>query len=415
MGSLGPARGADAQYTRKAPWPTTSPEATAIRYNVSAVRILHLYKAYPPIIGGIENTVELLAEAQAAAGHEVTVVVSSPDRWTRRETRNGVRVVRVARLLELASTPLSPGLPLAVRRLRPDIAHLHAPYPPAEVANLVFGRARRTVITWHSDVVRQQRILRLYAPVLERVLQRAHRIFPTSAAYLRRSPFLQPVASRCRVIPLGIHLEPFASPEPSGAARLRLRWSGPPRGHADRARPVILFVGRLRAYKGLPYLLEALTRIDANLVIAGDGPEAGSLRARCRELRLTDRVHFAGHLPEDQLPAAYQAADVFVLPSHLPSEAFGLVLVEAMASGLPVICTELGTGTSEVIRHDETGLVVPPADPSALALALERLLADPALRQRLGAAGRQRAQAEFSAPVYVERTQRAYEDVLAHP
>jgi rhamnosyl/mannosyltransferase len=287
---------------------------------------------------------------------------------------------------------------------------------------------------------------------LRLVLARADRIFPTSEAYLRRSSFLAPVAGRCRVIPLGIPLDSFFHPDPSRAARFRIAWSGPahvspgrevssvgrtstrpgaatvhpgaatagPMTSAARsgvaaARPVILFVGRLRAYKGLPYLLEALRSLEANLVIAGDGPEAGSLQRLVHRMGLVDRVHFAGHVPRELLPAAYQAADVFVLPSHLPSEAFGLVQVEAMASGLPVVCTELGTGTSEVNRHGETGLVVPPADPAALAAALSRLLGDEALRHRLGAAGRRRAEQQYEASVYVARTERAYAETLASP
>lgn len=373
------------------------------------MRILHLYKAYPPVTGGIENTVELLAEAQALLGHEVTVIVSASGPITQRGERHGVRVLRLGRLAELASTPLCLGLPLALLGRRADIAHLHAPFPPAEVAQWLFGRSRRTVITWHSDVVRQKRILQLYAPLLRRVLAKADQVFPTSAAYLERSPFLREVAPRCQVIPLGIRLEPFLTPEPGRVARLRLDWGVAPDG---QFRPIVLFVGRLRAYKGIGFLLAAMARLDAHLVIVGDGPEAGHLRAQARDLGVSDRVIFAGHLSDRDLPAAYHAADAFVLPSHLPSEAFGLVLVEAMASGLPVVCAELGTGTTEVVQDGETGLVVPPADSGALAAALGRLLGDEALRQRLGQAGRRRAEAQYSAPVYVGRTMQAYEDVL---
>jgi len=373
------------------------------------MRILHLYKAYPPVKGGIENTVELLAESQAAAGHDVTVLVSASGWIPRVESLSGVRVVREPRLLELASTPLSPTLPLRLLTRRPDIAHVHSPFPPAEVANLLFGRARRTVLTYHSDVVRQRHIMRLYAPVLHAVLRRVDRIFPTSEPYLRRSPFLRRVADRCQVIPLGVRLEPFGRPDATAAARLRLGWSSD--GQLS-ARPVVLFVGRLRAYKGLHHLLQAMTGVEANLAIVGDGPERRRLEGLSRRLGIAHRVHFAGHLADDLLPAAYQAADAFVLPSHLPSEAFGLVMVEAMASGLPVVCTELGTGTSVVVQHGETGLVVPPADPEALARALQRLLSDDELRQRFGRAGRTRARREFSAETYVSRTLDAYEDVL---
>lgn len=377
--------------------------------DVPSMRILHLYKAYPPVKGGIENTVELLAEAQAALGHEVSVIVSAGGLLGQRDRKNGVEVVRLGRLAELASTPISPGLPLALLGRRVDIAHLHAPFPPAEVAQWLFGRSRGTVLTWHSDVVRQKRILRLYAPLLRRLLARVDRIFPTSESYLRRSPFLREVRERCQVIPLGIHLEPFLAPEPSRAGQLRLDWGTSPDGHLM---PILLFVGRLRAYKGLGFLLEAMARLRARLVIVGDGPETLPLQARARALGVADRVVFAGHLPDRDLPAAYQAADVFVLPSHLPSEAFGLVLIEAMASALPVVCTALGTGTTEVARDDETALVVPPGDAQALGGAAERLLGDEALRRRLGEAGRRRALREYAAPVYVRRTLEAYQDVL---
>ncbi len=373
------------------------------------MRILHLYKAYPPIKGGIENTVELLAESQVAAGHDVTVLVSAGGLRPRVDRLSGVRVVREPRLVELASTPLSPTLPLRLLTRRVDIAHVHSPFPPAEVANLLFGRARRSVLTYHSDVVRQRHIMRLYAPILRWVLRRTDRIFPTSEPYLHRSPFLREVADRCQVIPLGIRLESFGQPDATAAAKLRLRWSSD--GHHS-ARPVVLFVGRLRAYKGVEHLLRAMPQVNANLALVGDGPEYRSLKTLSRQLGLSERVHFTGHLPDALLPAAYQAADLFVLPSHLPSEAFGLVMVEAMASGLPVVCTELGTGTSMVVQHGETGLVVPPADPPALAEALNRLLADDELRQRLGRAGTRRAHREFSAETYVRRTMEAYEDVL---
>ena len=373
------------------------------------MRILHLYKAYPPIKGGIENTVRLLAEAQVAAGHQVTVLVSAEGWLPRSETLSGVNVVRASRAMELASTPLCPGLGLRLLTQAPDIVHVHSPFPPAEVANLLCGRARRTVLTYHSDVVRQRRIMQFYAPLLRIVLRRADRIFPTSRPYLTRSPFLRPVADRCQVMPLGIRLEPFLNPDLRQAAQLRLTWGG------STPRKVVLFVGRLRAYKGLPYLLRAMVSVDANLVLVGTGPQERLLRAEARALGLLDRVHFAGHLADAVLPSAYQAADLFVLPSHLPSEAFGLVMVEAMASGLPVVCTELGTGTSFVNRHGETGLVVPPANPPALADAIGRLLADTTLRRRLAEAGRKRAHVEFSASTYTDRTMDAYQDVLASP
>ncbi len=372
------------------------------------MRILHLYKAYPPTKGGIENTVELLAEAQAAAGHQVTVMVSASGPMPRVEIVRGVRVVREPRLMELASTPLSPTLPLRLLLSpRPDVTHLHTPFPPAELANLLFGRSRRTVITYHSDVVRQRHILWLWSPLLREVLRRADRIFPTSHAYLRRSPFLRDVSDRCQVIPLGIRLQPFEQADPEVVAEMRRRWMG-----EGSARALVLFVGRLTSYKGLGFLLHAMAKVDAHLALVGDGPERDRLAALRHRLGLRDRVRLVGHLPDELLPAAYHAADLFVLPSHLPSEAFGLVMVEAMAAGLPVVCTELGTGTSFVVRHEETGLVVPPADPGALAGAISALAGDDQRRRRMGQAGLARARAELSAETYVNSTMEAYQELL---
>ena len=154
--------------------------------------------------------------------------------------------------------------------------------------------------------------------------------------------------------------------------------------------PWLLFVGVLRYYKGLQYLLEAMPAIPARLMIVGDGPMGPDLRAQAQSLGLGDHVVFAGRVSDAELPGYYHAADIFILPASERSEAYGLVQVEAMASGLPVVCTELHTGTTFVNRHGESGLVVPPKDPAALASAIVTLLEDRALRQRL-AEGRARA------------------------
>src|SRR5262249_60630573 len=150
-------------------------------------------------------------------------------------------------------------------------------------------------------------------------------------------------------------------------------------------------VGRLRYYKGLHILLGALPRVRAELLIAGSGPERERLAAQANQLGIAQRVHFLGDIADEELPALLHAADIFVLPAHLRAEALGLAQIEALASGLPCVSTELGTGTSYANLHGTTGLVVPPGEPAALAQAINTLLADPALRQRLGAAGRRRA------------------------
>ncbi|MGQ9684256.1 MAG: glycosyltransferase [Anaerolineae bacterium] len=368
------------------------------------MRILHIYKDYYPVLGGIENHVRLLAEAQAARGHEVTVLVTA--RGGRGEVvhAGGVRVIKAARLATVASTPLSLALVLALRGQRPDIAHVHVPYPVGETANWLLGRGRRAVLTYHSDVVRQRGWLRLYAPVLGRVLAAADAILVTSPQYLRSSPFLQPVARKCRVVPLGIDTAAYASADPARVAALRERFGT----------PLLLFAGRLRYYKGLQYLLQALTQVDdVRLVVVGAGPMAREWQALAGELGVQSRVTFCGEVADEDLPAYYHAADIFVLPACERAEAFGLVQVEAMAAGRPVVSTELGTGTSFVNQDGVTGLVVPPRDAHALAVACRRLLNDVNLRARLGAAAQERARSLFDAQAMVQQVEEVYRSLLA--
>ena len=203
-------------------------------------------------------------------------------------------------------------------------------------------------------------------------------------------------------MPLSIDVERFASPQPARVRTIRRRYAG----------PILLFVGRLRYYKGLDYLLRAMKRIDATLLIVGAGPEAARLGAMSYEAGLAKRVHFLGDVSDEALPAYYQAADVFVLPSSHRSEAFGIVLLEAMAAGAPLITTELGTGTSWVNQNGVTGLVVPPRDPEALANAIDRLLSDASMREEMGRRAQERARTEFDLPVLVDRVMAVYEQAL---
>jgi glycosyltransferase involved in cell wall biosynthesis len=344
------------------------------------VKITHVYKDYyPPVRGGIEQTIELAARSQAALGHEVTVLVSaSGGRRTTTETIAGVRVVRVAEWGRAMSSPLCPGFPA-----RPRGA---------------------LVVTYHSDVVRQRMVMPVYGPFVRALLRRADVVLPTSDRYVDFSPFLREVRERCRVVPSGIDLSALAGidRDSEAAVRLRERYGG----------PFVLFVGRMRYYKGLDVLLRAMTLVRGRAVIVGDGPMRDALHALHAELGLGDRVRFAGSISDDDLRTHLAAAAVGVLPSTHPSEALGLAQIEYLAAGLPSVCTELGTGTSFVNRDGETGFVVTPGDPAELAAALSRLLEDEALSRRMGDAGRARAQEVFSSDAMVRGYQAAYEEAI---
>lgn len=367
------------------------------------MHILHLYKDYFPVLGGIENHIRALAQTQTAHGHQVTVLVTSLDRRTHEEDDHGVRVIKAARLAAPASTPISLAMPLLLHRQRPDIIHLHFPYPWGELSAFLCGPAVPWVMTYHSDIVRQRVLGTIYAPLLKRVLGRTARIIATSPRYIETSPWLRSFAGKCTVVPLGVDTARLRDVRAEQVEAVRRRFPG----------PLLLFVGRLRYYKGVEHLIRAMAGIPrARLLIVGDGPMRRPWGELTTALGAADRVHFLGEVPDADLPALYHACDVFVLPASQRSEAFGTVLLEAMACGKPVVTTELGTGTSWVNRHGETGLVVPPADPDALAEAIRALLADADARRRMGEAARRRVEEEFTLERMAAGVERTYAEVL---
>ncbi len=373
------------------------------------MRVLYLYKDYFPILGGIENHVKLLAEGLRLHGVETEVIVTNTTNRTVDETIGGVPVHKMARQINVSSAPVSLPFFPAVRRLEAsvDIAHLHMPYPPGELAQLLLGRSRRLVATYHSDIVRQRVLGALYRPFLWQVLRRADLIAVSNPVYIQDSPFLRRHVEKCRVIHFGVDLDRFA-PSPAvleEAARWQARYAG---------RPLILFVGRLRHYKGIDVLLEAMRQVEnAHALIVGIGPMEESWRAQAQSAGVSDRVTFLGEVPDAGVLALYHAASLFVLPSTNRAETLGIVQLEAMACGLPLICTELGTGTSYVNQHGTTGLVVAPNDAPALAAAINTLLASPELRRAMGAAGTRRVHTEFSIDAMLRRTLDFYEEALA--
>jgi glycosyltransferase involved in cell wall biosynthesis len=367
------------------------------------MNVLHVYKDYAPVLGGIENHVRLLAENQAAEGNQVTVLVTSRTAHTTMEEMNGVEVIKAARLAHIASTPISVMLPWHLAHQQPHVTHLHYPYPVGEASQLFFGRSDRLILSYHANIVRQASILRFYRPLLDRLLAKVDKILVASPQAMEGSPLLQPYRNKCVLVPYGIDRRPFLVRRPDEVRALHKRYGGG---------PWLLFVGVLRYYKGLQYLLQAMPGIRARLMIVGDGPMGPQLRVQAQSMGLGERVVFAGRVSEEELPAYYQAADIFVLPSSERSEAYGLVQVEAMTSGLPVVCTELHTGTTFVNRHGESGLVVPPKDPAALASAIQALLDDDALCRRLGQGAHARSEI-FAAEDMLRTIQKLYVDPLS--
>ncbi len=372
----------------------------------SRPHVLHVYKDYyPPVLGGVEMTINLLAEG-CLPHYQTSVLVNSGSRSSSEEMINGVKVVRISELGRAASAPFSPAFvsALACEAKTADILHFHHPNPTGDLARFLTRPSAPAVMTYHSDVVRQRWAMIGYGPLQNWMMKHCKVIMPTSPNYMESSTWLQRHRERCTVVPLGIRTDSFReSPDVLERAR-QIR--------STYQRSLVLFVGRLRYYKGLQFLVEAMKDVNADLLIAGTGPMEDSLRQQAAVLGVADRIHFVGDIVDAEKIASYYAADVFCMPSHLRSEAFGLSQVEAMLTGLPVVSTRIASGVPFVNHDGISGFTVEPENPAALADALIRLLSDDSLRNRLGSQARERAQTEFSASRMCEQVMEVYARVL---
>jgi len=312
----------------------------------------------------------------------------------------------------LAGVAVAPAFPLAVRRLwqhhRYDIAHLHFPDPLSLFAAELLPRAVKRVITWHSDVVRQHHLLALYQPFVDRLLRRADAVVAATPRHFENSRQLGAVrgSDKCRVIPYGIEAAPFAGSAAVLERAAQIRAALPEPGF------VVFAIGRHVYYKGFEFLLRAMRELEGTLVLGGTGPLLEEHRRLAAQAGIAGRVVFPERIEQRDLGAYYHAADAFCLPSCEQSEAFGIVQLEAMAAGRPIVNCDLGNGVNHVAPPDACALTVPARDPAALAHALARLRADPALRGRLGAEGRRRVAETFSIEAMVRQHLALYRELL---
>ncbi|MDB4906952.1 MAG: hypothetical protein JWO05_1736 [Gemmatimonadetes bacterium] len=386
----------------RAPTGVTPPRVSRPMAPVRSLRVMQVGKFYPPHEGGMETHLQALCRNLRHAV-DLDVVVSGDGRRSHREVVDGVHLTRAGTWLTVASAPLCPRMILALRSGRPDLVHLHHPNPSAFLSYLASGHRGPLVVTYHSDIVAQRTLNLIYEPVVRRVLDRADAIIVSSREYFESSPLLRHYADRTVVIPFGVETGFLADPDPADVQRIRDQ-------HGPR---IVLTVGRLVYYKGIEFLLDAMPSVDAKLLVVGQGPLRAQLAAQVARLGVSDRVSFIGRVP--QVAPYYHAADVFVLASHLRSEAFGLVQLEAMACGLPVVNARIASGVPFVSLDGVTGITVPPADSHALAAALNTLLDDAPLRRAMGDAGRRRVADEFSLELMGARTVALYSNVMTRP
>lgn len=364
-------------------------------------KVLHVFKNYfPPARGGIENHIRDVVHGLKDR-FEFTVLTTTNARRRVVEDDDGVKVVRVPVWAWLSSVPVAPGWLAYLRSGDADLVHFHVPNPTAEALFALSGARTPRVVTYHAEITRLRPLAAPYGPFLRVFLRSVDRVIATSPRMAATARALSPLADRTVLIPLGVDAEQW-----------RVR---PPRsdGLRDEAgAPVVLCVGRLVHYKGVEVLVDAMRDVAGVLVVIGGGGRLRMLEEHVRRRGLEDRVRLAGEVDDAELLARYHAADVVVLPSTTRGEGFGTVLLEAMACGKPVISTELGTGTSWVNVHGQTGFVVPPRDPGSLAKALNEVLTSPDLRARLGRAGRERVERCFSKSRMLDAIAETYESVL---
>jgi glycosyltransferase involved in cell wall biosynthesis len=377
---------------------------------IGLLKVLHLGK-FDGDVGGIERHLRALLRAMPSDIKVVNLVAN--DHWTTdRHQRNGYETVRVASIGSLASVALAPSMPLVARRLHRehqfDFVHLHFPDPLGHLTAVTLPRTVRRVISWHSDIVKQKWALSLYSPILQAFVRDADALIgatPQHFACSSQIPVGRPGQIR-EIIPYGFDPAVLAASDESHRKREELL-------RQRSARPLIFSVGRHVYYKGLDILIRAMQGLDAELWIGGHGPLTTTLMRLARDLGLAERVKFVGFIPDPLLVAYFETCDVFCMPSVERAEQFGLVQLEAMYCAKPVVTTRLGTGVEYVTLDGETGLLVPPKDPHALADALRTLLGNPALRARMGTAGQQRVEEVFSVNRMVRKTVDVYQRVLA--
>ncbi len=367
-------------------------------------RILHVFRTYlPDTRGGIQEVIRQICVSTARLGAENRIFTPSPSPEPQCIEGDGARTIRVPLNFEIQSCGFCiTGLAEFRRQVAwADVVHYHFPWPFQDLMHFVCRVKKPTLLTYHADVMRQQRLLKLYGPLMNLFLDRVDCIAPTSDIYVETSEVLTRRRDKLCVIPLGIDEQTYPRPDTDSITDVRRQYG----------EGFFLFVGMLRYYKSLDVLVRACSLTDARVVIAGIGPLAAELKSLSRSLGLNNLV-FAGKVSDDEKMAMLQLSRALVFPSHNRAEAFGVTLLEAAMCGKPLITANIESGMKWVNIDGETGVQVAPDDPASLAEALDRLAADDRLCQQLGSGARARFERLFSAEEMGRRYMDAYERVL---
>lgn len=358
------------------------------------MRVLHFYKtSFPDTMGGIEQVINQIARGANKLGVHTEVLSLTPDRVARTIEIDGYQAHRAKLNLQIASTGFSASVFWRFSQLAKnvDVIHYHFPWPFMDVVHFVSCVKKPTVVTYHSDIIKQKHLLKLYRPLRNKFLADVDIIVATSPNYLHSSSVLAKFSTKVSVIPIGLDKSTYPSATPQ---RLKF-WR-------DKVgTKFFLFVGVLRYYKGLHILIEAAQMTDYPIVIVGAGPIEFELKAQAAQLGCRN-IHFLGQLSDEDKVALLTLCYCVLFPSHLRSEAFGISLLEGAMYGKPMISSEIGTGTTFINIADETGLVVPPSDPPALRQAMQYLWEHPEQAAEMGKRAEARYWKNFTAEQMVD-------------
>ncbi|KAF1309879.1 glycosyl transferase family 1 [Pseudomonas sp. SG-MS2] len=368
------------------------------------IKVLHFFKTYyPDSMGGIEQVIFQIAEGCRAEGIDSQVLYLS-NRGAARNQPVANHLAHRAKLdLHLASTGFSLSALKDFTELarQADIVHYHFPWPYMDLVHFMARVNKPSVVSYHSDIVKQKWLLKLYQPLMHQFFQSVDRVVASSPNYAAHSPVLTRFKDKVAIIPYGLDRSTY----PKASAQKLAYW------RARLGERFFLFVGALRYYKGLDYLLQAANLNGLPVAIMGGGFLEGQLKQQAAELGL-ENVHFLGGLPDEDKAALLELCYGFVFPSHLRSESFGISLLEAAMYGKPLISCEMGSGTTFINLADQTGLVVPPRDATALAQAMQRLWDAPVMAQAMGAKALQRYEEVFTAPLMAASYAELYRSLL---
>lgn len=370
---------------------------------MSKTVVLQVGKYYYPFQGGIERCIQTLTD-ELGRDFEFKALVSNVRAATAIEHLGNCQVIRMPRFGVLLSQPLNPAIFYWLFKIKADIIHLHLPNPLAVVALWLVRPKGKLVVSYHADIIGKGLIASLINPFLNVVLKKARYIVVTSQNLIELSKTLRKYRNKCVVIPHGIDPGRFELTEDVKEISVKIR--------QEAAKPIVLFIGRLVKYKGLEILIRAIQGLDIKLIIVGSGGLERYLKKLAAKLGQGPKITWVGNVPDENLAAYYYSCDIFVLPSYLNSETFGISLLEAQLCAKPVISFGLPTGVALINLNDITGITVNPVGIDPLRQAILKLLGSPELRDKFGKCGRERAMRDFTSSSMGQSFLRLYTAII---